>query len=61
MNKVIISLAPVSAADTRVIPEEVAAEVVQAEKLGAAMVHLHVRDKAGKLTPTSATSPKPSA
>ena len=51
MNKVIISLAPVSAADTRVIPEEVAAEVVQAEKLGAAMVHLHVRDKTGKLTP----------
>ncbi len=51
MNKVIISLAPVSAADTRVIPSEVAAEVVRAEKLGAAMVHLHVRDKTGKLTP----------
>ena len=51
MGKVIISLAPVSAADTRVIPEEVAAEVVQAEALGAAMVHLHVRDRTGKLTP----------
>ena len=51
MSKVIISLAPVSAADTRVIPEEVAAEVVQAEAYGAAMVHLHVRDQTGKLTP----------
>jgi len=51
MRKVIISLAPVSAADTRVEPAEVAAEVVQAEKLGAAMVHLHVRDRTGKLTP----------
>lgn len=51
MDKVIISLAPVSAADTKVIPADVAAEVVQAEALGAAMVHLHVRDLTGKLTP----------
>lgn len=51
MEKVIISLAPVSAADTRVEPAEVAAEAIEAGKLGAAMVHLHVRDRAGKLTP----------
>lgn len=50
MNKVIISLAPVAASETRVEPGEVAEEVIAAERYGAAMVHLHVRDRTGQLT-----------
>lgn len=51
MGKLIISVAPVSAADTRVIPPEVAMEAIASARAGAALVHLHVRDQTGKLTP----------
>ena len=50
-NKVLISVAPVSAADTHIDPKKIAADVIACAKAGAAMVHLHVRDEQGKLTP----------
>lgn len=50
-DAVIISLAPVAADCTRVIPEELAQEILTCVEYGAAIVHLHVRDKQGKLTP----------
>lgn len=49
-KKVMISVAPVSASDTEIIPEKIAADVINCYKAGAAMVHLHVRDKGGRLT-----------
>lgn len=49
-NKVLVSVAPVSAADKVIIPEKIAEEVYECRKAGAAMVHLHVRDKEGNLT-----------
>ena len=49
-KKVMISVAPVSASDTVIIPEKIAADVLECYKAGAAMVHLHVRDKNGRLT-----------
>lgn len=51
MKKIMVSVAPVSAADTQIVPEKIAADVVECYKLGASMVHLHVRDAHGKLTP----------
>jgi len=48
---VIISLAPVAADCPRVIPEELAQEILACVEHGAAIVHLHVRDKQGRLTP----------
>ncbi len=51
MKKIMVSVAPVSAADTEIIPEKIAADVYECYKLGASMVHLHVRDAHGKLTP----------
>ena len=50
MRKVIISVAPVAGDSKHVDPEEVANEAIEASKVGAALVHLHVRDKNGKLT-----------
>lgn len=50
MRKVIISVAPTSAASTEINPEKLAREVIEARKAGAAMVHMHIRDRAGKLT-----------
>jgi len=50
MRKVIISVAPVAGDSTRVHPDEVAKEALDAAKVGASLVHLHVRDKTGKLT-----------
>lgn len=50
MRKIILSVAPVAGDSTRVLPEEVAEEALQAAKVGAALVHLHVRDKNGKLS-----------
>ena len=44
-DTVIISLAPVAADCTRVIPEELAQEILACVEYGAAIVHLHVRDK----------------
>lgn len=49
-NKILISVAPVSAADKNIEPEKIAKDVIKCAKAGAAMVHLHVRDKYGNLT-----------
>ena len=53
-NKVLLSVAPVSVTETRVDPEAVARDVVACAKAGAGMVHLHVRNRRGKLTPDMA-------
>lgn len=50
-NKVLLSVAPVAATDTDVDPARVARDVIACAKAGAGMVHLHVRDRWGKLTP----------
>ncbi|AKL96505.1 hypothetical protein CACET_c30610 [Clostridium aceticum] len=50
MRKALISVAPVSASSTNIDPAEIANDVIQCSKAGAGMVHLHVRDKNGKLT-----------
>lgn len=50
-NKVLLSVAPVAASDTDVDPAAVARDVIACAKAGAGMVHLHVRDRHGKLTP----------
>lgn len=50
MDKVMVSVAPVSATDKNIIPEKIAQDVIDCWKAGAAMVHLHVRDKFGNLT-----------
>ncbi len=49
-NKVLISVAPVDAADKVNDPEKIAADVIECAKLGAGMVHLHVRNPDGSLT-----------
>lgn len=51
MSNVIISVAPVSAASTRVDPKEVSEQVLACVEYGASIVHLHVRDRQGQLTP----------
>lgn len=50
-RKVLVSVAPVAATDKVIIPEKIAADVLECYKAGAAMVHLHVRDEKGNLTP----------
>ncbi|MRN52218.1 3-keto-5-aminohexanoate cleavage protein [Paenibacillus monticola] len=50
MRKVIISVAPTSAQVTAIDPTELAREVLEARQAGAAMVHMHVRDRGGQLT-----------
>lgn len=50
-KKVMISVAPVAATDKRIIPERIAEDVYRCYQAGAAMVHLHVRDQEGNLTP----------
>lgn len=50
MRKIIISVAPVAASEKNIEPSSIAEEVIAAAKEGAAMVHLHVREKTGKLT-----------
>ncbi len=55
MRKVIISVAPVAAeavegVENPLTPEEVAQDTIAAAEAGASMVHLHVRDRVGKLT-----------
>ena len=50
MRKVIISVAPVWGQDTSIDPAGIARDVEQCAKKGAAMVHLHVRDRRGRLT-----------
>ncbi|MCR5716819.1 MAG: 3-keto-5-aminohexanoate cleavage protein [Lachnospiraceae bacterium] len=51
MKKIMISVAPVSAADTHIDPVAIANDVYECYRAGAAMVHLHVRDAHGALTP----------
>ena len=51
MKKIMLSVAPVSASDTDINPRKIADDVIECWKLGASMVHLHVRDAHGKLTP----------
>ena len=46
-NKVLVSVAPVAATDKVIIPEKIAEDVYDCYKAGAAMVHLHVRDREG--------------
>ena len=46
-NKVLVNVAPVSAEDKVIIPEKIAEDVYKCYKAGAAMVHLHVRDREG--------------
>ena len=50
MDKVLLSVAPVSATETHIDPKKIAEDVIECEKTGAGMVHLHVRDLHGKLT-----------
>ncbi|MBR2275658.1 MAG: 3-keto-5-aminohexanoate cleavage protein [Lachnospiraceae bacterium] len=52
MKKVMISVAPVSAGDPFINPRAIARDVFECYKNGAAMVHLHVRDLNGRLTPS---------
>ncbi|MFV0361646.1 MAG: 3-keto-5-aminohexanoate cleavage protein [Suipraeoptans sp.] len=49
-NKVMISVVPVAATDKNINPEKIANDVYNCYKEGAAMVHLHVRNKNGSLT-----------
>ena len=49
-EKILISVAPVSAADHDINPKKIAQDVIACAEAGAAMVHLHVRDKKGNLT-----------
>ncbi len=51
MRKVVISVAPVSALTRTIDAEKIADDVIACSRAGAAMVHLHVRDKNGRLTP----------
>lgn len=51
MRKVLISVAPVSAACKKIEPEKIAEDVIACGRAGAAMVHLHVRAEDGSLTP----------
>ncbi|MBQ7564436.1 MAG: 3-keto-5-aminohexanoate cleavage protein [Lachnospiraceae bacterium] len=52
MKKIMISVAPVSAGDPFINPRAIARDVFECYKNGAAMVHLHVRDLNGRLTPS---------
>ncbi|WP_186422377.1 3-keto-5-aminohexanoate cleavage protein [Lacrimispora celerecrescens] len=51
MKKIVISVAPVSADDTLIDPRKIAEDVIACSRAGAGMVHLHVRDGNGRLTP----------
>lgn len=50
VSKVLISVAPVSALEKVINPKKIAEDVIECEKAGAGMVHLHVRDTKGNLT-----------
>lgn len=49
-NKVMISVAPVPAAEHLIDPVALAEDVHECYRQGASMVHLHVRDRMGRLT-----------
>ena len=50
-QQVLISVAPVNAGDQHIDPRAIARDVIESAKLGAAQVHLHIRDAHGALTP----------
>lgn len=50
-KKVMLSVAPVSAACSHIDPKAIAEDVIACSQNGASMVHLHVRDAGGRLTP----------
>ena len=52
MKKIMICVAPVAAGDPLINPRAIARDVYDCYKNGAAMVHLHVRDLNGRLTPS---------
>lgn len=54
MKKIMISVAPVDAADTVNDAQKIADDVYECSRLGASMVHLHCRDEHGHLTPDTA-------
>ena len=49
MKKIMISVAPVAATDILINPRAIARDVYECYKNGAAMVHLHCRDRAARL------------
>ncbi len=51
MKKIMLCVAPVAAGDPLINPVAIAKDVYDCYKKGAAMVHLHVRDMNGRLTP----------
>ncbi|MBQ7260182.1 MAG: 3-keto-5-aminohexanoate cleavage protein [Lachnospiraceae bacterium] len=51
MKKIMLCVAPVAAGDPLINPRAIALDVYDCFKAGAAMVHLHVRDLNGRLTP----------
>ncbi|MDF2886342.1 MAG: hypothetical protein K0R23_727 [Lacrimispora sp.] len=51
MKKIVISVAPVAADDSLIDPRKIAEDVIACSRAGAGMVHLHVRDGNGRLTP----------
>ncbi len=51
MKKVLLCVAPVASTDCLINPRAIARDVQRCYKYGAAMVHLHVRDINGNLTP----------
>lgn len=55
MKKIIISVAPVAADAESIQPEALAREMERASKAGAAMVHLHAKDRQGRLTRDTST------
>ena len=50
MKNIIISVAPVPADETFIEPRKIADDVIACSRAGAGMVHLHVRDRNGRLT-----------
>lgn len=50
MKKVIVSVAPIAADAAYIDPKETAEEILRCADEGASMVHLHVRDRGGRLT-----------
>ena len=54
MKKIFVCVAPVAASDPLINPRAIARDVYDCYKAGAAMVHLHVRDLNGRLTPSLA-------
>lgn len=51
MRKAILSVAAVSSSDMLINPKAIAKDVIECWKFGASVVHMHVRDINGNLTP----------